>query len=451
MATFGDNRSQHLTEFLDYQTTAYFEMFCLFKPAFGNKREISTFILSPFISSSASPPTGAQMFTPTHLANGMGKFNAASLFESKKTIEIPLYLESVETLEMIGFCPQQAELIMGFWWALLEGTQISFLELVLDCIDEPTDSFQDSFGPDDDWERSLNQLGISDKLKAAILMPQYEDIRYTASCLFWVKEAVVENYHALVALKSELAERANHLKSLNFTGGLLTYSTIPKNQDDKQDTQDAAQSDSPATKKPWTTKFYRASGLERAMAFYNETTGKIDNDAFAIASGDFGSNSLTYWTTQKEVADKYACWKKHKSPLCRTIITEVEVTAEFLSQLRPTYLQGFEDGKIVQDFQQFTFLSRHSVASYGLPEHLRHITETDMTIGHILKYPKSHRQPLPRSGWKNITTSDLLGIQINGGERMAIQWAFRSQKARKMFNAQSRGKVVQYDVFRFTF
>ncbi|KAK6526004.1 hypothetical protein TWF281_011045 [Arthrobotrys megalospora] len=73
-----------------------------------------------------------------------------------------------------------------------------------------------------------------------------------------------------------------------------------------------------------------------------------------------------------------------------------------------------------------------------------------MIIANILRHPDETDGRMDGDGWKNIKMSDLLGVEIDGEERTAIQWAFKSTEAQRQFDEHCHGKVTQYNLYRLS-
>jgi hypothetical protein len=76
-------------------------------------------------------------------------------------------------------------------------SKTEFLDIALEFI-KSCEAF-DAEAPSDNWVETLDSLGVDEWLKKAILMPEFEDIRSTASAKFWVSDAITGNYWVLVS------------------------------------------------------------------------------------------------------------------------------------------------------------------------------------------------------------------------------------------------------------
>ncbi|KAK6507863.1 hypothetical protein TWF481_006285 [Arthrobotrys musiformis] len=193
------------------------------------------------------------------------------------------------------------------------------------------------------------------------------------------------------------------------------------------------------------TKLYRATTLERARRFYNQDTGIFDEPSFGSRPGDLsGLTPLTYWTPQREVADAYAGYLKHRIPFAKITITEVEVGEQFLETLRPVCLWATANDSMNPVFQEFTWLSRNERDFHQIPPRLRFLSDCNILIANILAHKNIKYERT--EDWRLIERSDLLEIKIDGENRLGIQWVFRSRESREAFEQHCRGNVKQNNI-----
>ncbi|KAK6500793.1 hypothetical protein TWF506_003556 [Arthrobotrys conoides] len=181
-------RVLHNIEIVSPEIAQFFENIGLFQPPVSNRRKISPSALSPNVSSTA------------HFIDGGDHFTAATISEPCDFLEIPVWLESQETLEIIGFCPEKAEQIWSLWSRIPadEIMAFDFLQFALEFINDPEEGFQVAINEEDDWNAYMDALGVSTTLKTAILLPEYEE----------------SSYHALKSLKQRVEESARVFRSM---------------------------------------------------------------------------------------------------------------------------------------------------------------------------------------------------------------------------------------------
>ncbi|KAF3318557.1 hypothetical protein TWF173_006583 [Orbilia oligospora] len=289
----------------------------------------------------------------------------------------------------------------------------------------------------DGWKEYMDELGISTGLKTTILLPEYENVRFTASCEFWLIESVREAYRALESLAQQFEE------SVKF----FQYPEHGKDGKSEGTTEQPSTNVSPVPE-GLRTKLYRASTLERATRFYIHQTGEINEYHFATLRGDLsGTEPVTYWTPQKVVADIYAGYLKRRIPIAQIIITEVEFSEELAASVDLVSLWGTIEGgdKINPSFQEYTWSCRKGI-DYRIPHYLKYLEDVDVIISNILSLKDIEYRE--RDSWKEIQPSDLVRIKIDGEDRLGIQWAFKSEEAQLAFEEHCRGKITQYNLDR---
>lgn len=126
----------------------------------------------------------------------------------------------------------------------------------------------------------MQKLGINKRLREAILLPRFSDIRFTADMKFWVWNAIENGFEALESLQSEPAT-----KRLS-----LPHTDAPTRIDGH-------------------TILYHATTRAKGLRLCNHESGKITLNAIRTATGDFaGQETMAYWTPQRELAVQYAQW-----------------------------------------------------------------------------------------------------------------------------------------------
>ncbi|KAF3921780.1 hypothetical protein AA313_de0202093 [Arthrobotrys entomopaga] len=191
---------------MDPETAGYFESVGLFGPPRGNIRTVHVYTTSPSLSQ--------QPYEFIDLEQSVFRTPDDNTEEG---IEVPINYESPESLEFVGFSPEKAAELWAIWDAIPLSRK-SLRQFALGFVRRPPASYRDSFGAADDWEGSLDQLGVSTKLRDAIMSPGFESIRVTASCQYWVVDSMRYNWSRLRDLKRVFDENANYLRSINFKG-----------------------------------------------------------------------------------------------------------------------------------------------------------------------------------------------------------------------------------------
>ncbi|KAF3123863.1 hypothetical protein TWF569_001621 [Orbilia oligospora] len=409
----------------------YFEELGLFKPIQGKKRRISPPTISQG-SSAVSSDSSSRQFMPTNLIDGSSIFASAAIHQVKEFIEIPVFLQSQETIEIIGFTSEKARSIWNLWEGVPEDEKSSrtFLEFILEFISDPGGSLQ-AINSDDDWNAYMDNIGISSRLKTAILLPEYEIIRYTSSCEFWLLDSVECTYSALESLTERFETSAEYFRSTSFEGRKQQNAKSPARGDVERQGSDTSGNE--AINRLTTYHGDSDSLAGQSKVAEGEASilvySLVREGRFGSIPGDLSGHSLlTYWTPQREVADLHAGYLKHRAPISEVIIAEVKITEELVASLQPVYLWSYQ---------------KNEMSSY-----LKYLTKCHLIIVHILtnknvKYEKME-------SWEDIKVSDLLHAKIDGEEKLGIQWAFRSSDVKSAFNEHCHGNVKQYNLNMLT-
>ncbi|KAK6507862.1 hypothetical protein TWF481_006284 [Arthrobotrys musiformis] len=116
------------------EVAQYFEKLGLFESVRGLKRKVSPSTIAP--SHSSSSDIQSQYFAPVGLIDGAGLFRSAHINEIYEFIDLPVFPESEETIEVIGFSPEKAHEIWMNWNSLPEDEKIpsEFLKFILETI-----------------------------------------------------------------------------------------------------------------------------------------------------------------------------------------------------------------------------------------------------------------------------------------------------------------------------
>ncbi|MCJ1385010.1 hypothetical protein MMC17_008128 [Xylographa soralifera] len=166
----------------------------LLKPAATGLREISmTSVFSSTTTSSDSTDSG-------YVSEGSSSW---------QFLKIPDFLESQATLQWLGFNPDAAKMLIQPWENWDPEDPSDFMTLVRDHV---RTSEYDAVGPYENWVRALQTIGVTPKLRDAILDPDYQQIRYTQSAKYWVVDSMRGRFRILSAAQESSIERARFRK-----------------------------------------------------------------------------------------------------------------------------------------------------------------------------------------------------------------------------------------------
>ncbi|KAH6716522.1 hypothetical protein BKA61DRAFT_476617 [Leptodontidium sp. MPI-SDFR-AT-0119] len=138
-----------------------------------------------------------------------------------RSFVIPEFMESVETLEYIGWGEEKATDIWARWEIVkqTESNEITFqqrfLEYALSAI--PDLKLEDR---QEDWDAEMLNWGVGDELRAAIMDEAYTNIRLTESAQYWVKDTMEIRYLIIPQVAT----------SSTIPGRLILYKAIAKDR-----------------------------------------------------------------------------------------------------------------------------------------------------------------------------------------------------------------------------
>ncbi|KAF2232670.1 hypothetical protein EV356DRAFT_504930 [Viridothelium virens] len=210
-------------------------------------------------------------------------------------------------------------------------------------------------GPSSDSQECnefMTRVGVKPWLRQAILMDEFADLRNTATCVFWIMDTMEMRYRNLLSMiykNQMMVEKRGHkpgqIGSLSKTpltddptcrkrGSSLSAPSQTVLQQTYSDNPQQFSRDSERTMLFW------AKDIEQCESVYNEQTGEIDLDPSCYCSGGFsgGRKVLSYWTSQRELADRYAQWAKYRSPDSGIGIIQIAPPNSWIKQLSPLYL-----------------------------------------------------------------------------------------------------------------
>lgn len=156
----------------------YFEVRGLMEPVCENKRKFS---LSTLASSS---------------------FSSTSKHCPVAFIEIPEALYSKETYEFMGLTEEVACKVWKRYSARDPAMPDSFLQFAQYHIE--MNNVPDAYTGSDDWDACMEHMGVTKALRNAILIPEFEDLRYTQSAKHWVIDAFEMRFGSLESLTERI-------------------------------------------------------------------------------------------------------------------------------------------------------------------------------------------------------------------------------------------------------
>lgn len=374
-------------------------------------------------------------------------------------IEVPESLKSAETYEFIGFDKKTA---LEIWSRFIstsdpddpEGDFMGYARSYVNHSGVP-----DALSVLDDWTSTMNRLGINKTLQSAIMLPEFDDLRSTASCKFWVLDSMTVAYATLEHLNDQLRSEMARRQRISKTGHRdmsqppARPAPISRNQSvsrpGSRDADAAAAGLSVSEEEAGAvsvsvpeaperldghTMIWRGCSRLSALEFGEGHPDHLVLRAMRSSPGDFSYAPVVYFTPQRETADRYATWLKHKVPASEVAIFQAAVPKDLIRSLSVNYL--WSDGVETDTWKRVIW---HSRRSEKLPKDLRWMADKDLWIGHIAR--SLHSRYVAMESYTMIESSDTLSVKIDGDWRKAIQWVFYDSDAEDLFALSCKGKT----------
>lgn len=156
-----------MADIIPTDVTQYLEANGLIQPINGKKWKLSVSTLA--LTSSNDAPNIDFTLSPTTDKKYIGPF-----------IEIPETLESKETYEFIGFDEDVAFEILERYSNNDPDMPGNFLQFAQYHIGTELDAYTEH----DNWDARMESMGVAKALRNAILIPEFDDLRYTQSAKY---------------------------------------------------------------------------------------------------------------------------------------------------------------------------------------------------------------------------------------------------------------------------
>lgn len=386
---------------------------------------------------SSSRKTSAESSKSSHSSMSMSHTE----FGDASATKPPFKLESIDTFVLLGFAKVAADAIWGRYISqpddmdrgVMKRNWMAFhkagiLDFALWAIHDPM--VADADDSSDDWYSCMDRLGIGERLKTAIMLKEYEDLRYTATCKYWLKDAVQNVYDHLKHLNDEPAATPAKISRLSKSKSRKQPTPYTQPFDDIEEEPstserleianesagrtipEVATSIGAPSAMELHTSIWRSGSRLKAQAFYNEVTGAIDPAAMITSPGDFNlsQRSIAYWTPQRETALRYAKWARYKNPVVDIALIQVSVPEALMRRLTVSHIWFSDEWKTV------VWCGRNM---RFLPPKLAELEEKDVLIGHIAS--GKHVKYVNMKDPTEIQERDVLTVTIASEETKGIQ------------------------------
>ena len=425
-------------------------------PVIENKRKFSSYLITPPSSRSTSSASAnsatSESFQATHTSNKVS------------FIEVPDKLLSIESYVYMGFTEMVARQIWDRFITRPHDMPDTFLDFAYAHVNMSSEP--EVYCADEDWDGCLRRCGINEKLRNAILMPEFQDIRYSQSAQYWATDSIGMNYEALITTNERLREEMHAQYTLDQRrrpGYTFSSKDQPQHSSSSNPSQGKGKSKESASKPTKSSApsvtlevkpapicplghatVWKGISKKRCEGFINPVTQALNVGKLAsTCPSDFSKNhALIYFTPQKAVADRCASWAKHKAPNAEIAIVQVNVPVSFSEQKIDDYpftylLQNSNDPD--NEWKQVIW---HSKGNVIMLRHLRHIQRCGLLIGHCTTGIKL----------KRLDHHSMIGdqhiLRINDSRSMveAIQWVLQRDDSEEDFNEQCKGNAWVWSV-----
>ena len=214
-------------------TARLLERYELISPAVNNRRRISMTALTP-------PETTPKKRENSHSSDEVitsESFAATHVNERTAFIEVPAVLESMETYIFIGFDNATARRVWARYSNYVKNadpddTEGKFMDFARWQVENVR--FADATSETDDWLGYMKAIGVSEELQNVIMLPEFSDLRYTASCSFWLLDTMETRYESLQGLDARLRAQAARIKDMSKTTSRLAGSAACESNESSQ-------------------------------------------------------------------------------------------------------------------------------------------------------------------------------------------------------------------------
>lgn len=434
---------------IDSDDAGYLEQSRLLTPAMNGYRNISARTIFSMSSESSLESTDS--------AIALEKFH-----------EIPSELGSLAAFKYLGFGEEVAAWLLDRYKAADVETRERY-EFTSWATIYIQDRENDADNILTDWDNVMKAWGISEELRFALLDPEFDDIRLTATAKYWViwaiglRSAVLFEAFKASKKRQTLREAASH----DPTRRAGAQYTGPESAGDESYEEPAAPflnlrgggEGSRMSKSEYEESLapesyltlWRGGAKAPFLRFMNDRDDDDDNDTSALECGypsDFRGveGPISYWALDRQVAQKYAKFHRRASAPTPVGLLRADIPHKVIDSLHPCVLRDGLDPSISDDWRKIIFASRRG-AKFPKDLTTRGITnERELYIGYICKAHNEAISALP--SWTNISLErhcmitqvkewQVLGIST--GEREAVKTTYANQY---VFNGKEGMKAL---------
>lgn len=312
---------------------------------------------------------------------------SSSSASSDESVEIPEDLNSYQFLVFAGFTDETARIIYNRWLNWDNATIGSYVyDFAVGHVDGRS-SVLDAVEEDDDWDTALLEMGVNDRLRAAILNPEFDSVRLTESASYWVKDTIKEAYVFVDTLTRRMeARRAVQLSRTNTPDesiqprrAIQQRPNITSSRGASQPISAVGESATPPSAIDGRTMYFKGGAEARLLQSIHDDGSVHLNALFSTPPTDFHPTKHTYvyFTKNKDVAEKYAGYCEERIPPVKAAVLCIAMPSAL-----PNTTEIYGD-----DWRKLMWFSRNervsTAAEWELPTSLRRYEEAGILIGNV--------------------------------------------------------------------
>jgi hypothetical protein len=364
----------------------------------------------------------------------------SSSSDSEGSVEVPTFLESLETLEFLGFTPEAGRMILARF------------ENALDLVEDPCifdyakghiRSMPDVGCLEDDWNSAILAMGITQTMCDKILDPEFSDIRLTQNARYWVIDTIEAKFLFLTSLNTNvLGSKVSDQGPVSLQARLerSKKSSSASSQPQKYKAEREPQPQILASAVPQAisdTELVLLKGgdcgrLQKAIRVGTDLkdVNRIEN-VRTIPPGDFAGIAVgLYFTKQRQVAYRYASYARNR------FLTDGEdpIAVGILQVVIPRELTAGSVDIYGAKWQEFVWNHR---LQHPTPDHLRWIEKAPMVIGPVSTCSPDKFMRLVHDG---MDYRALEPLRLAGGESVT-QYFLKEADLMRKINEQGRFQI----------
>lgn len=357
--------------------------------------------------------------------------------QSEGSIEVPTVIESLETLQFLGFTPEAGRRILARFEDASDLMEDPYL---LDFAKGQIRSVPDVGCPEDDWNGAILAMGITQTLSDKILDPEFRDLRLTQNASYWVRDTIEAKFLFLTSLDSNiLGLRASAQGPVSLQARLerSKKSSGASSQAQKHKAEQEPQPQAISDTELMLLKGGDYARLQKAIKLDTDLTAinRIQNVGSALP-GDFaGLTTGLYLTTQRQLAYQYASYARKR---LETANGENPIAVGILQVVVPRDLTAgavdiHGETRIWQEFVWNHRLQRQT------PSHLRWIDDAPVVMGPVVRCSQDNLRKLVSDG-RGYEALEPLAMNLAGG-KSASQFCLNEAELMRKINEQGRFKI----------